>query len=289
MVTDLLRSRPAAAAAAGGFLVRRAAACAEVFLPAAPPVVAVSGGAPIWTPGAWVSLGSRAEVLVPSYYHVVNFFSAGGLVDSSVEFSRGDGHTPLDCFREISPVFNPGVDTTWSLPLSGMSRPVAVPANEVVYARLTVSSATVYQVEVMLVGWAGGLPTFDTIPLAVCAGPGRWYPANATSASVVTTSGAGWGYGTPVTVVDPAPNDMLVVGIEVIASAFYLTDPAAFYQLGYGAAGSETWCATLTHGRTWTTRWVWPPVLVRAGERLAVRTADAAATGRNCRVKVYDL
>lgn len=281
------RRKPAAAAAAG-LLVRRDAACAEVFLPAAPPAT-VTSGAGAWVFGSWVSLGSSAQVLVPSYVHIVNYAQAVGLVDSSAELAYGAGYTPLDAMREMAPFFNPGVNTVWALPLSMMCRPIAVPANETIYARLADSSVTAYSVELFLLAWAGGLPAFETIPLAAVAGPGRWYPANASGAYIFLTSGGGWAYGASASVVDPAPNDMLVVGIELLGVIQYILNPATLFQLGYGPSGSETWCATVSEGRTWTTRWVWPPALVKAGERLAVRAAGAAAMSHFLRVKVYDL
>jgi hypothetical protein len=274
-----------------GLLVRRSAACAEVFLPAAAPATVISAAAS-WTFGAWVALGTLAQQLVLSYTHIVNYFSAAGLVDSTVELAYGDGYggyTPLDATRELATFFNPGGTTIWFLPLSMMCQPVAVPANQAIYARYAANSATPYQVDLILLGWLGGLPAFDTIPLAAISGPGRWYPVNASSAYISAPTGAGWAWGAPVTVIDPAPNDLLVVGMEAYPSIVWATDPATMWQVGYGPAGSETWCATLPIGRTWSTRWVWPPVLVKAGERLALRAADATAGTRGCRVKVYDL
>jgi hypothetical protein len=289
MVTELLRSRPAApVAAAAGLLVRRGAACAEVFLPAAPPAIVTSGVAG-WAFGAWVSLGAPAQLFVPSYAHIVNWISAVSLVDTTVELAYGAGYTPLDCAREIAPFFNPGANTVWALPLSLMCQPGSSPAGQTVYVRAATQTATPYDYEVILIGWLGGLPTFATVPLAVITGPGRWYPANTYSSGITATSGAGWTWGPGATVVAAAPNDMLVVGLKNIAVVSELLDTGTMWQIGYGAAGSETWCATAAIGHMWSNRWIWPPVLVKAGERLAVRAAYVVAGSRDCQVKVYDL
>jgi hypothetical protein len=191
--------------------------------------------------------------------------------------------------REIAPFFNPGQTTAWYLPLSMMCLPVGSPAGQAIYARAATVQGGVCAYEVILLGWLGGLPAFDTIPLAAIAGPGRWYPANASIATIDTNTGTGWTYGAGFTVVNPAPNDLLVAGMEARADTTHVLDPGTMWQVGYGPAGSETWCATLTMGRTWCERWVWPPVLVKAGERLAVRSAYSAVVSRRCRVKVYDL
>ena len=276
------------AGAGGGLLVRRAAACAEAAFPAPEPAI-VTSGAFVWVFGLWVDLGTPAQDLVLNYIHIANDSQAAALVDSTVELAYGPSWTLLDAARELAPFYLPGATTVWALPLSQMCQPVRSPAGQTIKVHAATASATPYNFEVMVLGWLGGLPAFDAIALAAIAGPGRWYPANTGAGSLVTTTGTYPLYGNPAVVVNPAPNDMLVVGLESYPTTVYLLDPGTLWQIGYGPAGSETYCATTLAGHTWNERWIWPPVLVRAGERLVVRSSDTGAFGRVCRVKVYDL
>jgi hypothetical protein len=290
MVTDLLRSRSAAAAGPSvpSFLVRRAAACAEASFPA-PGAIVVTSGAGAWTFGAWVALGTPAQDLVLNYLHAINYTAAPGLVPATIELAYGAAYTPLDAGRETASLFNPGPTTAWSLPLSQMCQPVVCPAGQTLYARAADSSPAAFNYEVLALGWLAGLPTFDVRGLTTISGPGRWYPANTTAAGITVIAAVYPSYGAGVTVVDPAPNDLLVVGLVSQAALSYLLDTGTLWQIGYGPAGSETWCSTSLAGRLWNERWIWPPVLVRAGERLAVRASWYTGGSRTCQVKVYDV
>jgi hypothetical protein len=271
-----------------GLLVRRAAACAEIFLPAAPPAIVVNG-AVAWVFGAYVDLGSVAQILVPSYLHVVNANSLTALNDATVRLSYAADRFPLDHMREVAPFYNPGATTAWYLPISMMCQPQAVPANDHLWASLATSVAAARQVEVILLAWAGGLPTFDTIPLAPIAGIGYWWPSNTGNTAYNVPAGAAWAYGAPVTVNASMPNDALVVGLKGLPVLGELLDNATIIQVGYGPAGSEVWCATSCRSHTWNTRWVWPPVLVKAGERLALRATSDVVKDISVQMKLYNL
>jgi len=289
MVTDLLRSRsPAGAAAAPGRLVRRDASCAEIWLPAPPPAYVTSSVTP-WVPGNFVLMGTPAQEFVLNYGHVLNFNQVPGPIDSTVGFVYGIVATHLDAAREVAPFFLPGPSTTWALPLSIMCQPVSVPAGEPISVYAATEAAVAYTFEAILLGWLGGLPTFDTIPLAVLPGHGYWLPSDLGTGSYTVTTGAGWAWGAPVTVVASMNYDALVVGIKTRYSLSVMLNPATFYQIGYGPAGSETWCATISMGHPWHERWIWPPVQVKAGERLAIRATTTSAQPRLCQLKLYGL
>lgn len=280
---------PVAAGGGGaGLLVRRAAACAEIFRPAAPPAIVINSGV-AWTYGAYVDLGSYPQILVPSYLHVVNDASLTALNDATIRLSYAADRFPLDYMREVAPFYNPGVSTVWFLPLSMMCQPQAVPANEHLWASLATSIAAARQVEVILLAWAGGLPPFDTIPLAPVAGIGHWWPSNVSNTAYLVTTGALWAYGAPTQIAPAMANDALIVGLKGLPTTSELLDEATMIQVGYGPAGSEVWCATTCRSHTWNTRWIWPPVLVKAGERVALRGASDPAKDVSVQVKLYDL
>lgn len=269
-----------------GLLVRRDAACAEIWYPAAPPAT-VTSGAGAWVWGAPVVLGSPGQDFILSYLHVVNYSSAAALIDSTVELYHGpDTADRLDAARELAPFYNPGPTSAWALPLSQMARWPVSPQYENIRARAATDSLVAYDFEVMILGWLGSLPPFATLTPAASL-YGRWYPANSGAAYIASTAGAGWAFGASTTVLASATNDMLVVGLESLNSLAHLLDPMTLWQIGYGPNLSETWCATVSMGRTWNTRWIWPPIHVQAGERLAVRSADTVAGIRGCRVKAY--
>lgn len=286
MVTPLLRSRPAAGAAASGLYVARRTG-AEIFLPAPPPAT-VTGGAAGWTFGAWVSLGTPSNDLILSGISVTTAGLVGNM-SGVIELAYGGSYTALDATRNVVPFFNPGPTTLFFSSLSTVSRPVTVPAGETLYARAAQSAAGAVAFGVFVVGWDSALPTWEELAANVAAGPGRYYPSNVNPGGLAVMSGAGWAYGASSTVVDPAPNDMLAYQILTAGSIGDLLDTATLFQLGFGASGAETWCATVPHAHEYLTQLIHPPVLVRSGERLAVRSADAAAQPTGVLVKVYDL
>jgi hypothetical protein len=271
-----------------GFLVRRDAACAEIFLPTAPPAI-VTSGAGIYIPGAAVLLGSHAQDLYPSYCHIVNYLQASAMVDQTVRLKHGLPSAYFDSMREIAPFFNPGPTTAWALPLSMMMCPHKIPALDNIYAESMSNDGGVYSVAVILLAWAGGLPPFDVIPFTTTFVWGSWLPNDASDIGYNIFNGAGYVYGPSTTITAVMGADTLIVGLKMLAQISMMGVAAELYQVGYGPAGGETWVATSSHGRTWCERWIWPPVLVKAGERLAVRGAGPAAVHRFVQLKYYTL
>jgi len=286
MITDLLRSKPAAGA--GGATTHWARRDgAEIFLPTTGGPIAVTSGA-INTFGAWTAIATPANDFYLSHLLVFLSVIPAALARLVVEFGYGAGPTALDVTRLDTNVVDPTADAAGYIELHLRSRPTLVAASQQIQAR-AYSSRAADAFACMVAGWDTSYPTWTALPANTVAGPGRYYPSNTSTTGILANAGA-WGtWGTAVTVVDPAPNDMLVTQLLQVATAANVISTGVAYQVGYGAAGSETWCATLLTGHASRAPWVWPPVWVKSGERLAARAQANAAGYRPCLLKVHDM
>jgi hypothetical protein len=288
MVTDLLRSRPAAAAAAAQLYVARRNG-AESFLPAAgAPITVTSGLIGSWTFGAWAAIATPANAWYLSQAHVCYVETAAGLRALLLELWRSDHVTAIDCCRRNFPISDPTLDATAYFTLDYTARPVLIPAGTQIDGRAATSDSVARAFQVLLAGWDSAVPVWTPLARNWLDGPGRYYPSN-TGLGVDVNAGAAWVYGASATVVDPAPTDLLVTEVLSRASGVMFALGAAAVQVGFGPAGAETWCATVPIGHQCEPKPIHPPVLVYAGERLALRAAKLVAGWISVLVKVYDL
>lgn len=260
---------------------------AEIFLPAAAGPVAVTSGA-AWTFGGWTAIGTPAADFYLSQLMAFLSVVPATLAKLLVEFGYGAGPAALDATRLETCVVDPTADASGWLDLSTRSRPTRVPAGAAVSARAW-SSRAADVFDCMVVGWSGSYPVWSALPSNTVVGPGRYYPTNVSTAGVAVVAGAWGAWGAPVAVVAAAPNGLLVTQVIQLGVMANVLSTGVAYQLGFGPAGSETWCATVLTAHAGRAPWIWPPVWVQAGERLAVRAQGNAAGLRQCLVRVHDM
>ncbi|HYM16488.1 MAG TPA: hypothetical protein VEZ14_13105 [Dehalococcoidia bacterium] len=277
------------AAAPAGVLLARRSNAPEVWLPAnAGPVAFLPGIGAAFS--AWQSLGAPASDLYLTQLHALHVFSGGSAGLDIAEFSYGAGNTPIDVTRRTFAFADAGNDANGWYNFSQETRPGKIPAGQTAYARGRIGASTgpnAPSMECALVGFAGAYPTFDALDANTATGPGRIYPSNTTTQNLV--SGAAPAWGASLTVIDPAPNDLLAT---YLMGGVLIGDFASQWlavQVGIGPAGGETWLATVYHAHAHSSGWIWPPVWVKSGERLALRGMAAGVIGRSVALKVHDL
>ncbi len=276
-----------AAAPTGLYVARRDGP--EDFLPTSGAPVVLDSSGTGYTFGAWESYGAPDADFYVSTFHVVTTGVWGALEHCIVELAYGVDKAPIDVTRGTAIVVLPGASTSFYIPHSIVSRAVRVPAGEIIYGRLANSADAVRQVETFLTGWPAPFPAWEELDENTVPGPGRFYPSNVTDEGVALATGASWAYGDDVTAVASAPNDLLIAQVVSPYGIAQFLTLAAAVQVGYGASGEETWCATLPFGRVSYPPWLYPPILIREGERIAVRAAANAAIAVSLFLKVYDL
>ena len=283
-VTTWIEKTPGAGATTTHW-ARRAGA--EIWLPATGgPVTLTSGARSVF--GNWTAIGTPAADFYLSHLMVHSMSIPTNLCMEVVEFGYGAGPTALDVTRIYTSLVDPTADAVGYMELDCRSRPTKVLSGVPVSAR-AYSGVAAMEFECMVAGWDASYPVWDALPVNTVAGPGRFYPSNTYVNGIVVVAGA-WGtWGTAKQVVASAPNDMLVTQLMQTYYNQNLLVGAVAYQIGYGPAGSETWCATLLAGRVSRAPWVWPPVWVKAGERLAVRAQDPGAGTHPFVLKVHDM
>lgn len=275
------------AAPSGALVARRGPA--EIWLPGAgtPPVV--TSAAAGWAFGAWTAIGTPVNDFFVSAWMDVWENAPFAITASVTEYAYGAARTPIDAYRNCSIGNDPTADGVMLTNFHSVGHFPRVPAGETAYARLATQETTAQSHRVALIGFDGSLPTFEDLTSPV-AGNGRYLPSNLGGTGLTVAVGGSWFYGPSTTVLASAPNDMLVTHIAVYAAIGPFSSIAGLAQIGFGPAGSETWCATHAIGRNLTTPVIWPPVLIKAGERLAIRAArSASATSWSFFIKVYDL
>jgi len=258
----------------------------EIWLPA--------NAAPVqYTPGtgafsAWQALGTPANDLYLTQLHAAFVYggSAAGLLIA--EFSYGAANTPIDVSRRTFAFSDPANDALGWFNFSQETRPGRIPAGEPAYVRGWTTSPGVAPgplFENAAIGFDGAYPAFDRLPRNTVAGAGRIYPSD-THAGLSTVASTPPAWGASLTVVDPAPNDMLVTCILGGSAIGDYAGQWTAVQVGVGPAGAETWLATVILAHAVSSGWIWPPVWAKAGERLAVRGMN---NSRHVLVKVHDL
>jgi hypothetical protein len=267
---------------------RRPGCGAEIFLPSSGGAVVVASATPFGTPGAWSAIGTPANdlYLTRLYARRDNTWGTVGQ-PIAIEWGYGAGPTSIDIQRGAVMMTDPAADDAgypWNDRTTFHTR---VPAGQSLQARVNEGVSKNWRL--MAVGWDTDVPTFTTLNVDRPAGAGRFYPSNYSTAGITSTAGIMPAYGAWVTVVDPAPNDMLVTEALGGFLSSSITVTGAAIQLGIGAAGSEQPVATVIHGRGNNMAPLWPPVWVLAGERLALRTSYIAAVTQAYFVKVIDL
>jgi len=253
----------------------------EIWLPATPPAVCAKN--------TWVSLGTRGSAFIVSQVLLTGVLSGNPYV--RVEIASGAAQVnPRDCLFGGVPFFNPGETTVFYWGLGSGLRPVAIPAGEEIWAKVTTGFAGDPSFKLVLLGWDGALPTWTSLGKNDVAGPGRNYPNNNVNTGVAVLTGASWAWGSTAEVVASAPNDFIVTGVPLgLLNMASLLNPLSIFQLGVGAAGVETWCALSPMGYENGPQTIWPPVHVKVGERLAIRGAGNTGVNLYPKVKVYDL
>ena len=58
--------------------------------------------------------------------------------------------------------------------------------------------------------------------------------------------------------------------------------------VGYGPAGAETWVSTHMLGRVVASVPIFPPIWIKAGERVAIRAQGKQTAAKRVMLKVYD-
>ncbi len=256
----------------------------EIWLP-------LNAGPVSFTPGvatmsAWNALATPANDfylthLLASHIHTG---SAAGI--DAAEFAYGAGYTPIDVVRRTHAFSDATNDAGGWYGFSQETRPGKVPAGQQISVRGQVGAAP-NAMECMAVGFDGAYPAFASLPSDAVAGAGRFYPGNTGYSTINTGAAPAWS--TPQTIIDPAPNDMLVTYLAAGAAIGDFIASWTAYQLGVGPAGSETWLATSIIAHAQSDGWIWPPVWVLAGERLAIRAMAVSTGSRRAAIKVHDL
>lgn len=137
-----------------------------------------------------------------------------------------------------------------------------------------------------LVGYEGLAPeSDDTYPLdTYLAGVPSTQTLSATTSPGLAVTVAAWPtYGAWVQVIASAPQDLLVYGWEASGVVGNLNNHSHYLQFGIGAAASEVPYAVLpfpgASSYTAGVHWLRRPLLVYAGERLAVRATGNTTLG----------
>jgi len=283
------RCVPASGGAAGYILTRRPGIGSEITLPNNTDI-AVTSGTPFGTFGAWtlVQAAQAFDVWIDNFYA----FRQGvgkAIGDALIEWSYGAANTPLNAHRYNEIILDPAGDDAGRYGMMSNTYHTLLPAGNALYARVSEASAAATW-RVLAVGWTA-VPAFTPLDVASATGAGRYYPTNVAAGATALNvpSAVAPAFGAWTTVVDPAPNDMLVEHVMQAASAGGATGSFWIYQLGIGAAGAELDVGTFPTGNSEMLHNCVPPVWVKAGERLAVRAAFLAVSARRTIIKVVDL
>jgi len=264
-------------------VARRPGVGAEILLPNTGPVAVTAG---LGAFGAWTTMDTPAHDTYLTRLQARRILIPGSGGNENIEFGYGAGPTALDAVRGVNTINDPtGNDTGW-LGFDLNTYTVA-PAGQALKARVW-DNYSAASWEVWACGWDGAPPLFTTLRAAYAAGAGRYYPSN-TSGGLAVTASAFPNYGAWVEVFAAAPNDLIVSAVTALNALAQFTASVVAYQLGIGAAGTEEAVGTFLVGHGLTTINCDPPVLVLAGERLAIRATSNGASNRTVGVKVIDL
>jgi len=259
----------------------------EILIPPTGAPVQITSPVTPSTFSAWTALGTPANDLYLSQLWALKDNIGGTLTNCLVEFGYGAGPTPIDAVRSISPMQDPTADSAGAYPLGQPAQPVKVPGGSSLQARVWSSHVASDLFDVMALGYDSAYPVWDELPTSLVAGPGRYYDLN-TGLGLNVTPGA-WGtWGAWLTVIDPAPNDLLVTRLDQTGQFSNLLGEAWMVQVGFGAAGAEVPCSTHMLGRVVASVPIFPPVWIKAGERMAIRSQGKQTAAKRVLLKVYD-
>lgn len=270
----------------GLLLCRRPGVGEEALFPATG-IVGVPSGA-INAFGAWTPLDTRAQDIYLTQLMSNRQIVTLGIVNMITEFGYGAGPTAIDVARWTWAVVDPAADDAGAAGAFFPGYLAKVPANQQLQARTLDSKAAATVFNVWASGWLNAIPTFTDLPHNGPSGAGRLYPTNI-STGVITASGVAPAFGAWVDVVASAPNDLLAVSIIPSGAVAQQLSPFTAYELGIGAAGVEVVVATIPTGQMNQPCPIVPPVWVKTGERLRIRSMSNVAGTRQALVKVYDL
>lgn len=291
-MSPLFRRCNPPAGGVAGYQVRRDATHNETLLLPGTTARAVPSGAAANAFGAWTTVGTPpASDLYVSHLHQVRPTIPATAGVQRIEWSHGAGNTPVDAVLRGLIVNDPTSDDLGWMDIFDRAWGFLIPSGSQVYARALCGEVGPIEFNVALAGWPGAYPDWATLPdtSVPALGAGRYYPSN-TGAPAAITAAVLPAYGAWAQLVAAAPgNGLLVTRITPQTILSGITALLTAYQLGIGAAGSEVAVATVLTGNALASTWVWPPVWVQAGERLAIRAGSNGAGNRSAYVKVYDL
>ena len=284
--------RNPAPAAAGGGWTRRALNIERLYPDLTGNSLAIPGAA-AWAFGAYVQLSAAtAADYYPSVIHsmVVAQVIATGVNHALVEVEIATGASGLEVtYAQYSlglafntTVANPLLVTGWTYPCG----PTLIPSGTRIVYRVRISvAATMLGLEVCLYLGGHDAPpasdlTYALDPYLLGANTPHLLVTPVGSALAVPSTGypnyAAWQQ-----VFASAPFDLLVWGTSYALQAG-LTSQGKHFQFGIGAAGSEVPYALIGLPSRFNTQagvqWLRRPLLVRAGERLAVRASGGTRT-----------
>lgn len=233
--------------------------------------------------GAWTAIGSA----LPNDFYLSNWVAAKEKIELTsgadyVELGYGSAPTTLDIVKWQQPLTDSLGGASGRIGNPTACIPVRIPAGQTLQARARAHvGSSVF--DTMYCGWENAVPDFDYIPQWYVDGPGRYLPSNTTTISPISAAMPNFGVG--ATPLNAALTDLLITGVSSGLSLSALLDIVAF-QIGYGPAGNEVWCATALISAGQPSAPIYPPILIKAGERVAVRASENDIT---MVVKCYDL
>lgn len=273
---------------AGMFFARRPGNAPEIFLPSVPPAPVLTAGLNAF--GAWVNIGTTVNDYYLSHIQGTLLSMPLSLVSHAIELSQGPvaGVTQLDALRRVTTIVDPAADATGQVDFFAVCRPLKVAAGTIIWARAYSNDAAVARTyEVLTAGWDTALPAFTQLAKQTVAGFAGWFPSSTTSLSVI--AGVAPAFGAWTQLIAAAASDLLITEIRQGALLGSALSPFTGYQLGIGAAGAEVACNSIIGSHAQPNAEVWPPVWVKAGERVAIRASTAGATNRPVAIKAYTL
>lgn len=280
-----------------GYPVRSALTGAETVLPTlANPVTVTSGAANTF--GAYATIGTlpSGEEAIPSELLIAMTSIDTGTQAGILELRHSSATTfeivPATMFMQDS------VPANWagSGHISYALAPQKIPANVLVEARLRSSRAT-RTLDMWMTYWPQSkYPRGRTIQTAreILSGNelgvGVWTPVLTTTGTSVTAGTGAWGgFGSWTTLIASA-NAGFLTGLEIQFVVSLITGRSLQIEIGIGSAGNEVACyrTGIVYGRTKVVG-IMPPIQLKQGDRVAIRTACSASAGVNAfYVKTHD-
>lgn len=257
----------------------------ENFIPTTGAVAVTSGAANAF--GAWTPLQTINSDVVLSQLMSVRTTTLLALARMTTEFGYGAGPTALDALYETYAITDPTGDDGGA---PGSVMPAAfpvIPANQSFQARINDSRVANAVYNVWAAGWYPNDPVFVDLP-HFRLGTAQFYPSNI-SVGITTSAVAAPNFGNYVDVINPAPNDILIVYITPCTGVPQAISPFTGYRLAIGAVGQEIPLALLPTGNMVRPSWINPPIWLKQGEILRVQSTSNVAGVRQIVAKGYNM